>query len=442
MGSRLSDLREQQVERIRRWLQQQPFAGRFGRDVSWNMGSVAVLAVAGILISGVIGRYYGAAALGMFNQVFAVYNVASQISVAGLQLSVLRYVSEHVRDKAMCSRVFSSSIPIILLTSILVGGALVLMRSGIGALLHSPAVSSGLLVVVPGMVFFAVNKIFMAVLNGHRRMRAYAIFQALRYVLIVLILACMTALKARATILPLILSGAEVLLFVPLLAYTLALVPMVSPRQWGEWPRRHLTFGLRVLPGSVLTDLNTRIDILMLGMLATDRVVGIYSLASMVIQGIARIPFILMANVNPIISRKYFEGRFDDLRNLVKQGKRLFYAGMGIVAVIAAAGYPLFVRLFVGTGEFNESWPLFSILMLGMALAAGYLPFNMMLNQTGHPGTYTALLVGIVATKVLLNGLLIPPLGAYGAAIASGSTYILGVLYLKVLVRVRLNLRI
>ena len=42
----------------------------FGQNVLWNMASLAFLAAAGLLLNFAIGRFYGPAALGLFNVVF------------------------------------------------------------------------------------------------------------------------------------------------------------------------------------------------------------------------------------------------------------------------------------------------------------------------------------------------------------------------------------
>ena len=55
-------------------------------DIAWTMGSLAVLATSGIMINLIIAGFRDAAALGAFNQAYAVYIVSSQIAVFGLSL--------------------------------------------------------------------------------------------------------------------------------------------------------------------------------------------------------------------------------------------------------------------------------------------------------------------------------------------------------------------
>ena len=70
-----------------------PTDRRFRRDVIWNLASLAFLAVAGVGINLLIAATGGPDALGVFQQVFAVFVIASQLAVFGVHVSVLRSVS-------------------------------------------------------------------------------------------------------------------------------------------------------------------------------------------------------------------------------------------------------------------------------------------------------------------------------------------------------------
>ena len=60
----------------------------------WNFSSLVFIGLGGFLVNVLIGRMYGPAALGVFNQVLAFYLVASQASVGGLAFSTLKFSSE------------------------------------------------------------------------------------------------------------------------------------------------------------------------------------------------------------------------------------------------------------------------------------------------------------------------------------------------------------
>jgi Na+-driven multidrug efflux pump len=95
-----------------------------------------------------------------------------------------------------------------------------------------------------------------------------------------------------------------------------------------------------------------------------------------------------------------------------------------------------------GNPELSQSWGLFTILMLGNILAAGYLPFQLIFNQTGHPGEQTFFIFILFATNTLLNLVLIPVLGMLGSAVATAGATVLQIVYLRQLTRRVIGIRI
>ena len=65
-------------------LQREDLSSKFGQDVIWNVASYGIMAVSGVVINVIIWLVYSPDVLGVFNQVFAVYVIASQFAVAGV----------------------------------------------------------------------------------------------------------------------------------------------------------------------------------------------------------------------------------------------------------------------------------------------------------------------------------------------------------------------
>src|SRR6266576_936575 len=160
------------------------FKSKFSTDVLWNLGSLALLGASGVLINTIIARYQSPASLGIFNQAFAFYMVLSQLAVGGMQFSIVKYLS-HTDDRDLMATVISSALVAITVTAVLVAVVAFLFSHSIGVLFESKDVALGIQFICPALVLFSVNKGFMMVLNGTRRMRAYAVFQGLRYLLLI-----------------------------------------------------------------------------------------------------------------------------------------------------------------------------------------------------------------------------------------------------------------
>lgn len=416
------------------------FGGRFNRDLGWNLASLAVLALAGVGINLAIGRFYGPVWLGVFNLVIAVYIFATQLAVGGFHFSAAKCAAQFADDRPAIDRLVSAALGLTLLLSAAVAGVVFGLRGWLGQLFENPGAAAGLVYILPGIVLFSLDKVLLGALNGLRHMRAFAVFNALRYVLICALLAAWIMLGQPGETLPLILTLAEAVLFVGVLAYALRAFRPVLPGRWGSWFREHLGFGFRSLPGGALLEINTRVDVVMLGIMASNQAVGIYSMAAIFAEGLSQLPVVLRVNLNPIMTRLHYEGRREDLQALARRGRNLSWIVMGSVSAVAAAVYPFLVNA-LGGAAFDQSGWVFGILALGVALAGGYLPFSQLLMQTGKPGQYTWTVLATVLSNIALNAALIPLWGIYGAAAATAAATLLGVLYLRWQAARKLGLR-
>jgi O-antigen/teichoic acid export membrane protein len=298
---------------------------------------------------------------------------------------------------------------------------------------YSPEVIAGLVYVFPGLLFFSQNKILMSVLNGLRNMRAYAVFNSLRYIFILATIIVVMTLGRSAEWLPLAFTVAEVLLFIGLMIYVNAvLFVMRLPHGLRDWLREHLWYGMRGALSNIISDLNTRVDVLMLGYFMTDKDVGIYTMAATLAEGFLQLPYILQRNLNPIIGQSFAERNLSRIEDAARRVRQIFYPAMAAMGLAAALVYPLAIRLFFPHQDFGASWPVFCILAASVVIQSGYLPIGGILFQGGRPGAQTWLMVCSLGANVLLNLALIPMWGIIGAAVATAIAYLLQVVLLLV----------
>lgn len=416
---------------------------KFNRDVLWNLGSLAILSVGGILVNSLILRFRSAEALGIFNQVYAIYIVASQVGVGGLQFSVLKYISHNQADLPKCAAITTSAVLLVALISSAVGLVGYALKDFAGACLQSPGVTQGLTLVIPGLLFFSLNKALIMVLNGLRHMRAYAIFKALRYILIPGGIIGLLALGLPGATLPLALTLAEIGLFAGLLAYiNLRLFKLRWSAETRAWFRAHLDFGLKGVLSGVLTELDTRVDVLMLGYFSNDTIVGIYSFAATLAEGLGQIPLVLRQNVDPLIGQHFATGDTAQISALARRVRRAFYPLMTLVSLAAVLIYPLFFKLSSSDDVLTQSWLVFAIIMTGVVLNAGYRPFLGIMLQGGRPEMNTLFVSILVVSNIILNIIFISIMGIYGAAFVNVLLYGLEALLLVVYTRrlFRINL--
>lgn len=420
--------------------------GKFRQDVLWNFASLAVLGISGIALNVVIGSVYDEAVLGVFNQALAAYIFFSQIAVGGINLSALRAIAEHAHDRAKVSSIIAGSLAPTFALAAITTLAYFLARGAIADWLDSQAVARGIAASAPGLFFFALNKVQLAVVNGVQRMRAFAVYQALRYFLILLGLIGFVVFDGERTHgadLAFVFTIAEGLLFVILAIEVGRCVTFPIPGDWRAWSVTHLRYGVKSVFSGVLLELNARVDVLMIGHFMQDSAVGIYTCAAMIAEGVYQLLVVLQNVYNPILAREIAAKRFDALIAMVRKGRRWTYLAMLGVGALAVVLYPHAVHLaFPDKPDFAQSWWPFIYLMLGILLASGYIPFANTLLMAGHPGWHTGYMVVTVMCNVIGNWLLIPILGLEGAAISTANSMFLSIFVLKALVRNRVGLKL
>jgi O-antigen/teichoic acid export membrane protein len=408
----------------------------------WNLVPVVVLGVVGLGMNFAIGRWWGTSALGVFNQVTTSYFVLASIGAIGINLSVLRAIAQQPDDRPRVAAIVAGAI---VPATILAGAVTVLLlvsRGALGRWLDSDAVTEGIVYAAPGLACFVVNKTLLAVVNGLGRMRAFAMYTTLRYGMIGVSLVLAGALELDAVQLPIIWTITEATLLVALVVEMLATVKFSAAAGWRPWVIEHLRFGIRGAGATMLFEINSRLDIWLLGAAMSDTDVGIYSMAASLAEGASQIPNALQVNVNPTIAAALATDRTGDVEQLVRKTRRWFVPAMVALCGVAALLFPIVIPWITDRPELAEGAVPFALLVGGLAVTSAWLPFNQVLLMGGKPGWHTVYVLLSVATNVVLNVLLIPHLGLTGAGLATALALAVSALWLirmsRALVGVRL----
>ncbi len=412
------------------------------QDSVFQLGALAVMGAVGIVLNVVIGSTWGAAALGIFNQVFAIYVFLSQISVAGIHNATLKFVSEHNRAaKTRTAVVFSA---LLLGTGFSVFGTTVFWMASdvLATLLEAPAVGIGMEWAAAGFFLFAINKILLATINGRRLLRAYALILVFRYLGILATAAAVVMAGFDSAVLPSVFTVAETLVFV--LALPIALKGSVIPRcqDIRKWTKTLFPFGIKSAPAGMLWELNTRIDVLCVGFFMADAAVGIYSFAAIFAEGFFQILVALRAVFNPRIVGYIAAGEIAALERMVARVRRVVYMAMASLWIAAIAVYPWMLTVFGLSGGFAGSWLVFAVLSGGVVAASGYIPFNNTLMLAGYPGWHSIYYLMILVANTSGNVALIPAWGISGAAVATAASVLISAVALRVMVRRRSGVRL
>lgn len=396
--------------------------------------SLFILAISGISINVLIASNYDSSALGVFNQIFALYIMSSQFAVGGVHFSVLKYTAQHDNHSEIILTIVHSALLVVLVLSVLIALALFFGKNIIGEILDSPLVLNGIYYIAPSLIFFSFNKVLLSSLNGLRMMQAFAIVSGLRYILIISFVCYVSISGISSELLPASFLFSEMILFpiqILILRRKLLTTKFKVERYW---IKEHSIFGFKAFLGGVFIELNSRVDVLMLGIFLSDSVVGLYSFAAMLAEGFYQALVVVKNNINPVMGKLISANRIDEFKNIVAKTMRIVYPVSFLIGSLTIGLYLPILDFLPNGVEFSDSLPILAILLLGFWLISGFVPFDSILTQSGFPASQTFINALGLLINLLLNTLLIPLYGPIGAALATSASLVLTIIYLNKIV--------
>jgi len=185
-----------------------------------------------------------------------------------------------------------------------------------------------------------------------------------------------------------------------------------------ELARRVAAYGLRAQTGGLISQLNLRLDFVLLTVIAGPAVLGVYAIASKFAELIKIVGMALTYVLYPQYARDGRATAAAKARKLIPKAGSLTAA----IAVPLALSAALVIPAFYGSA-FDAAITPARIILLGLVLEGVGGVITGFLYGAGRPGLNSwAMAAGLVATLVL-DLALIPSFGAIGAAVASAVAY-------------------
>jgi len=404
---------------------------KFFQDAMWNYSAYAIMALTGIILNFYVAWKMGFEALGIFNQIYAIYVVLGQLAAFGVHDSAQKHIAEYAGDKYTSDLVGQTAFWIALGTGSLIGGLLFAFSDVIEVVTNSVQVGRGVSIVAPAICLFAVNKILMGILNGARRMKAFAIVQSIRIVIILSVCFGIASFGQAAYLLALGFLIAEIVITPVLVILTHAWSWPFRIKEAKRWATTHIKFGIKALSGGFLAESYIRIDILMLAIFVSDVKVGIYSFAALFVEGLFQLPVVIRTISNPVLVKLLID---KDPANVVKFVRKVSPISVAVyipIAAIVLICFPLLSN-FYPFELVSAAHGLLFILLIGLLLYSAFIPFEFLLLQSGMPGRQSLLFTINVFVNILFNVLLIPLFGIWGAALATAVSFSLSAISLNI----------
>lgn len=409
----------------------------------WNMASLLVLAGAGFVLNLMIGRFYGPEALGIFNICFAGFIFIAQLGSFGAQFSILQAVAAlRDQDQAAIDDAVGAGLRLVIITATLatLGG---LVLTPLGAMLYSSKdFSTAWLAMLPGLWAFSLNKYLLGAINGAGHMRTFAVLQATRYLLILVWLGAFYLTGVDGALLSGALSLSELLLLLATLGSLRRVVTKWNLRGEAIWFARHRTFGAKAFLSSAILELNTRVDVLIVGFMVSEATAGVYSTGLLVAEGVSQVIFVIRNVANPPLARALASG---DQAAITRLSRQLGAASLAVTIAASLLAYLLFPAFAVygmGDARFLEASLPLGILLIGLTLTAPFQVFGLILSMGQRPGLHTLSVLLVLSVNIVLNLALVPQLGATGSAIATSISYGVSAAVVMIAARTVLKVRL
>jgi O-antigen/teichoic acid export membrane protein len=179
-------------------------------------------------------------------------------------------------------------------------------------------------------------------------------------------------------------------------------------------------FGVRAWFGSLSDTLNDRLDQILVGLIASQAVLGVYAVAVNGAEILLYLPAAAATAVLPLVARSGAEGS----RHVLGAFRSVLLLTVASVALGAVLG-PSLIPLVFGS-DFDASVVPFLLLLPGALGYAALLVFSNALVASSAPGRSSFGMLASLVVTIGLDLVLIRRYGAAGAAAAATSGYLLG----------------
>lgn len=414
-------------------------SNKLSSDIAWTMGSFMILAMSGIVINIVVAYFRGTEDLGVFNLAYSVYIIVSQIAALGVHYSVLRYAAMNQENPRELGSMLGSALLVVTVLGLLMAALVFVSEPLFARAYDSERAARAISYAAFGIALFPASKVLISFLNGLRHMKAFSVLQAARYIMVAAVVTAFSVSDQDFTLASLCFVVAEIVTLAAAAIYIASqrLVQLMRIRK--SWLREHTSFGGRSLLAGMFGEINTRVDVLCLGLFLGDREVGIYSFVAMLLDGLYHLLAMVRVNFNPILVNCVRDSGWPEAQRMLRFSKRFIPLIMIALSAIVFAFYWLVAFQLVPERGLQEGTVVLLILLGGLVATSPFIPFDNMMLISGYPGRQTLQQAVAFVVNVSLNLALIPVVGIEGAAIGTASSYLAAVVSLILMTDRRLG---
>jgi O-antigen/teichoic acid export membrane protein len=405
------------------------YVARIARGVGMSSIGQGVSRLLGYATQVAMAWMYGPYQLGLYALGITLVQIANLLSQFGMDNGVVRYVA-HYQAEGDARRVRGTIIQALLVPFALSVAFSVLLFLGSG-FLAIRVFDEPLLVTVFGALsvavpFFTVMSMALWATQGFQTVKyttyvQYVLRPLLNLVLIVgFYLIDVLVLGAVASYILSMAFGAVLSLY-----YLRRLFPRLLDREVKPKFESRALFAASapMVVASLTQQVNSWLALLVIGAFETAREVGIFDVAFRTAALSTLVLFAFAGIFSPMISSLYRRGLLRDLAYLYKDVS--YWAFVGALAFFLVTTLLAQDIMAILGSKFVAGWPVIVIVAAAQLFSASVGPTARVLAMTGHQRIVMFATLGSIAAAALLNLLLVPAFGIFGAAAATAVALVL-----------------
>lgn len=378
-------------------------------NAGWLFAGQIIHKIISYLIILIIGRTLGDIGLGQYSFVVSFTAFVSYLSDFGINYYIMREIAQNKTKKNLISHALSLKVLLATLDWFLIIFLALQLNK-------DPAVKTAIILYGLGSIISTIGLLFSSIIFAHE-VTKYETFALLTERILTLLIGGLVLFRLRSILIFFIVLTVNSFILNSLRVYFgfrfIRPKLIFKPEKWVWILSRSYIFWFIYIFSFIYY--NT--DIIMLGLMKTDEVVGWYKGGYFFIQAAMLVPSVVVNSTLPSISRLWVENR-KTLKILFKKAFQVLLA-FGIIGAGGAFLFaPLLIRIFLGQ-EFVNSVEVLRI--LGWTIPAMFINslYGSFLNGIGEEKTYTKIVGSTALLNVLLNYALIQLISYKGAAIAT-----------------------
>ena len=417
-----------------------PVSDKTRKDTIWNIIALGLYGFSAIFISIIISSIYSPEVLGIFNLSFATFVIASQFAGLGIHNSSLFKLSNPTITSDEQRIILSNGLITVIIASFFTALITYLLIPVLSYLFDSDSESICIVYILPAIFLLPVNKVLLSFLNARSEMIKFGFANVIRAISMFTCFGIIIHFEFDYFLIPSIFSAAEFFVFIIYVYLLKDKLQVKGLKQ--KIIKKHVSFGLKSLMGSIFLDINTKVDIIIIGLLLSNYEVGMYTLPALIIEGFQQIPLVFRNVINPKITSDFTRKGKDALATSINRGKSISFKLLTPILIIIVVLFIISLFILNLEGQYKQAIYILIILAVCNIAVMGYFPFILIFNQLGLPALQSKFLFYIISSNIFFNVILIPVLGIFGAAVGTGLSYLVMLVLIRKFLRDAIHIKI